>query len=893
MVIRYFLWLLLGLSSASATLSLHPSCDEEALFLRRIAQFYEEKEFDLVQKEIKHYLEQYSESPFWYELSGVLGDLLVNEKKYQEAIEAYKVVKDPVLKSQLACNYLLALFHNGNNEELLTYGKSVLNDNLIQNEDEKEKIYFFMGASLYDLATNEINIAKKNGFALEAKEYLEKVQKKEYLLSAKERIAHIFSLLKDDKSACTLYEELSHSYPDQKERFLFQEGLMQSSFDKKSALETFAQVCLLEGELAKEAAFNRLILLYDQEQYSDLLLVKDQMISLLEEKHLPFFTYFLGKSYFELEDYTRAAETLKTYILFQEGKGQEEKSALLLYLSAAEKLENVSLYSEGFSLFQKQFPDDPQLVKAQMVRALLFKKQHDLSSALGDFQSLEKKLISEDKDLFLYEYGRLLFDMEKWDQSYALFTSLILEFPKSSYSALSSEYLIHLSLKRKKEATKEDETFRKEQLIKDLQMVLNQNNEIPLSEEKRKEFTLLLCSSLYDLKQFDEAISLLLPCLENMANPEQKAKASLMLAYLYQEKKGDAELFCKYAEDALNLSASLEKTADVHLALFNAYLSSLESAQNTKKASDHLFRAFEIAPTLVSQENRLWLVQVLYNQITTNENNSEVQLKRALVLYPTLLSDTSGKKDFNFLETHILQFADLLTQANEIEKKIQFLESLSAQYDTCPDLHFTFQPKCYFELAKAYEQIENRDLAKKYYEKVFLSHERSSCKAEAMLHHSRIVLAEIKEEDFHASNLQIQAVLGRLKSVALQKSALTEPIHLQAALEAIDLQCACEKDNSAEKHLFLLNKLTESFTTQDDILSKQYHEALENHSDKKLCFETYMSLVEAEKAYWTAKLEKKEDMALEGFNKLKENSEKLSSYLIDRINKKIEMSQTR
>ena len=181
-------------------------------------------------------------------------------------------------------------------------------------------------------------------------------------------------------------------------------------------------------------------------------------------------------------------------------------------------------------------------------------------------------------------------------------------------------------------------------------------------------------------------------------------------------------------------------------------------------------------------------------------------------------------------------------------------------------------------------------MAKANYEKVFRLPKRSLLKAEAMLQHARLMLSQISKEDFVPTNPDIRAALGRLKSVALQKNVLTEPVHLQAALEAIDLQCACEREMTPEKHVFLLDKLYENFTTTEDLLSKEYHEALEQDREKRKMFEVYLSLVEAEKFFWQGQMEKEtSERVKENFQSITDKHDEISSYVLERIDQKIQM----
>jgi hypothetical protein len=58
-----------------------------------------------------------------------------------------------------------------------------------------------------------------------------------------------------------------------------------------------------------------------------------------------------------------------------------------------------------------------------------------------------------------------------------------------------------------------------------------------------------------------------------------------------------------------------------------------------------------------------------------------------------------------------------------------------------------------------------------------------------------------------------------LKTLVLQKTLANEPIHLEAALEYIDLQMQIEKSDQIEKKLALLIKTREEFLTYKELAS--------------------------------------------------------------------------
>src|SRR5688572_20579435 len=84
---------------------------EESLFLRRIVDFWEEGEYTIAKHQMGEFLETFSESSYANTLRMTLGDLFLREKNFQEAINCYSQISDPVLANQLFIRRMQCLYH--------------------------------------------------------------------------------------------------------------------------------------------------------------------------------------------------------------------------------------------------------------------------------------------------------------------------------------------------------------------------------------------------------------------------------------------------------------------------------------------------------------------------------------------------------------------------------------------------------------------------------------------------------------------------------------------------------------------------------------------------------------------------------------------------------------
>lgn len=75
--------------------------EDESLFLNRIADFWEEGEYQIAKNQIHEFLALYPNSPFADSLSSALGDLFLREKNYPSALEYYAKVTDPQVAARI------------------------------------------------------------------------------------------------------------------------------------------------------------------------------------------------------------------------------------------------------------------------------------------------------------------------------------------------------------------------------------------------------------------------------------------------------------------------------------------------------------------------------------------------------------------------------------------------------------------------------------------------------------------------------------------------------------------------------------------------------------------------------------------------------------------------
>ncbi len=305
-----------------------------------------------------------------------------------------------------------------------------------------------------------------------------------------------------------------------------------------------------------------------------------------------------------------------------------------------------------------------------------------------------------------------------------------------------------------------------------------------------------LATSSYQMKNFDEVIDV----LAGIDEPN----AYLLLALSYRDGKKDLDFFCKNAEIALEKKADWVGEAEIHIALFNAYL----DLSHLEKGADHLFSAFSMKMD-ISRDNLLWLGDWYF---------SKEEKERATQIFSFLI-------DAQFDETACYKLALLTNEP-------LFLEKLLDAYTSDPDGVWEWEHETRYLMAKSCIARGEREKALQELNALAVGPILEKCQASARLERVKLLKGEA----------DVTFLAAELKNLVLQKRVEFEPIHLEAAMEYINLLAP----NKDEKRLTLLEKMKSDFESGDDVISKEYAAALLMDPEKKLCFDSYMLDFDAE-----------------------------------------------
>ncbi len=765
--------------------------DDEALFLRRIADFWQEGEYQIAKTQMEEFIVEYPESPFSDALCAALGDLFLREKNYSNALNYYSQVQTPEFLQRVFLNRMQCLY------EMQWYATLADECETYLQTEQNLYVNYFLAIALYQQC---INTSKETDqiskLAERAKPHFETLYKSEFSNEIAQGYAHLCCILKDYVKATEIYLQLAQKDPAVEEEMLFQVALIQSEYDKNLALETFQKIAKLGQKRAKEAAYNRMVIAFELGRYEEV--AKGDILNQIPQDRTGSARLFMGRSLLQMREYEGAVKELKTYI--QDAPISETLyAALLSLLDASYQCADLSSLDLAIEKLQNSYPNNPELPKAYFSRAQILKKTERFSEAKEQLENLLTQFPSfPQKAQVAFELTHLDYKNKNWVSCYEKGLKFLNEFAQHELSPFVWRYFVSSSAEI---AALNGE--HRQQLLSDLELFLK----LPLSDPERNEWHLLLAKTHYELRQYEQAMG----SLEKLDTPNAK----LLLALCYRDGYKEIGHFCELAEEALAKGANLVDPGQIHASLYNAYL----EISQIEKGAAHLYEAF-MGKAEIKIENLLWLANFYFEQLLENEGNFILAARTASLLDKCRTS----AKDI-YLEPILCKQAKVYSILGRIDDAIALLESLT---DPSNDAQLL--------LAQSYAKKGLIDSASTLFDAIALScgTGRSPVGATAMLEGSKLKLTQ--------DNPNRVEIATQLKNLVLQKNFEAEPLYLEAALEYISLVA---KEDSAKK-VTLLQKTKADFEETKDLLSKDYHAMRKQSPKKDRIYQGYMKLIDAE-----------------------------------------------
>lgn len=907
-----------------------PQTDEEAFLIRRIAEFWKDGDFSIVKTQIVDFLDKYPDSSLRDYFHGILGDIYLQENNYEKALSTYQSIKDEKVAQKTLLNKLQCYYELDQYRQLANDGRPYLSSKVKEVQERKEELYFLMGEALFRQALETDKKDEKISLAREARGHYESLPKRQYSEIAEFALAEIYAMTGEYEKGAAAYRGLVEKHPNMEEDLLFQVGSLEAKYNKLGAAETFRKVKELEGERSHEATYNLLALLFQNEEYEEVIETHAVLSSNVPEEYLPTFNFIIGKSYFSLGQFQNAISPLKRYIESTFIPSDQLKNALLIQMTCAHQTCDERLFNDTFQKLDTLFPEDREIPKALFMHAMILKEEGAISKADEKLKMIKNNYTDFDnQESFLFEYGLLAHQNERWQESYESFKTYVADYSNSSRIDLAWKLFLSSSLNLYKHRNEESE-YSKQAFFDDLQAVLDHSEY--LNEKEMKDYSLLYSKTAYELDCYSEALHCLQDHIFIKLDAEEDTKnlaeAHFIAGLCHAETGADHSAFCMHLEQAMTLNPELYDVPSTHLQLYNAYISLAGYGEGKEPPSDgaqqkefvghaaeHLEEAISKGKLPIKEENRLWLANHYYQLVkdhyvdssnahsdphpeVTNATDRACTHFRKLLLKDGKLVQISSEN--LHLENEVIKLAKLLSYQREVQQKLGLLKELLQQQSEQVELNWFSQKEALFELATAYDALGEKEKAFETYTFIHASatHFPTVIANQSTLEAARLYFELLEEGMRNEANEEMLSILNDLKELQIRKNAGSEPVHLEAALEYAKIRSLLsEKAEQDQRYLFFLGRIKDDFTSQEDIVTQDYLVSLNRDQEKKQVFDAYMKFIDAERMRLEAKnlykqerlgeMEELQENALTLYGELK-NAPKIPRDLYDRIGVSIE-----
>lgn len=531
-------------------------------------------------------------------------------------------------------------------------------------------------------------------------------------------------------------------------------------------------------------------------------------------------------------------------------------------------------------------------------RGDLYIKLDNIPKAKSDFEYILNNYPDyKNRETLLYNFSSILYKEKLWQESRDQFLAFLTDYSDSNLAPVVWRFFINAS----NEAALLDPEKRADQLISDLEIFLEQNE--LLTDKEYMDYTYQLAKCYYEINDFPSAIYILDELKEQELSEDRLSEVYHLLANSFRLGPKDLRLFCTFAQKALQINPQRENRASIYLALYNSYLKRYNDDGGNallQEAASSLYEACNIGCN-IKEKNLRWLINFHFNQVNDylesdwkNTYDQDPQIRESLDKTENLLQNLLTRSTNPLLfESETLKLASVYRIQKKYKAAINVLEKLNTKYKQNPDIDWALEKRNNLELANIYYEAKSLKKALAIYEDILKDNPllQFNIPAEAALQSARIIYEKINKNFLKPNHPKLMIVLTRLKNLTVQKHFANEPIHLEAALEYIDIQCEVQSDQKDETRLKLLNMALDNFLLEEDVLSKEYHHLRAEMPEKKEIFENYISLFEIDKLLTETSIHiqnKQKDQAKAAFEKaLNKYNNTLQSVVNKYVHKKL------
>jgi len=788
----FFSFLLLNLTQVSWGYPPLPraNSEEEALFVRRILEFWRDKEYGLVEAQLLPFLEAHPQSPYVNHFWAMLGDIALHEKAYTTALRYYDKIHQDAFTEEIQLKKWQALY--GLNAYTQLYQQ--LSTLAMHAELKEEARFFYAEACLRQALTlqNRPDCQQEAQHLLEeALPWYESLCNSQFSSHARIGMAEIYRLLNLHDRAANIYLELATH--EENEEILFHAASLLMQSDKQQACNIFKKIAYGTSNRTSDAAYQWLLLLAEGKHWETIANERTLLISCIEASRLPVCYFYLGLVNFEHKHYAQAMSDLQKCIRHSLPP-QHEKTALYTLLMSAKELKKWEVCEDCFDELETRFPENR--LQTLWLLASSYQQGKEHNRALKLYEHLIKEFPeSEFAEKATLEKIRSLAFQKKYSEGHAAAYAFLEKYSRSPKHAEVLRLAIDMSLKQMEEG--EEVCAR---LASDIERGIAAK---VFSQEEQHAKELLLAKTYLKLGRINAAIQLL-----DLLQPSDP----FLLMQCYLQEGTSPEKVILYGEEALKQHPE-EKALCIHL--FNAYLElskEWDEKECARLAAEHLNAAIDYVP--ISLENRLWLAHYF----------AKDHPSKAIPLLNILVEEEAQLKRF---DREALLLASLYMDQKKIVEAEAILEKV-AQFQQ------KTEEEAKLKLAEIYVVQGKNEKA------ITLFQTLENAAQLTVAYAARLQLARLE------FGLDPEKSLKKMLELASRKVLASEPVHLEAALDYAELRASSYPIHEQPmRYLELLLQMKALFTQQEDIWSKDYHAGREIYPEKDLLYQAYMRFIDA------------------------------------------------
>lgn len=844
--------------------------EAEALAVRRIVALWKENESQMVRAQIQSFLKEYPKTAFADKLYLMLGDIEAHEGNAKEALSAYEKVRSEELRQQCSGKLMQVMFKLKRWDKALELARP-----FTKQESELQVPALLISAkALYEKAQG-LEGDRRKLLCREAKDYCDELLTLSDEPQGAALLAQIYQELGEAEKGIQVYEDLARKYPEKREAFLFQSAALQLKHNQGAALHTLRKVQQINGPLRGQAAFHEVALLVKMGRYSELVQRSTELAQQVPDEKIPVLQFYLGRAYFELKNYSKAAKELSAFFGKSDAYPDQRQVALLMLLQSAQNQGNSTQAQRWYEVLEREAADQSQLPTGLLLLAQTYTKRSQYPEALG---TVEKLLTSYPKDkaceAALQLKVSLLYKQGRNRESREAAVAFIERYPSSKQlkSLYQSLAVISLSLLQQ-----DDSKETQKLVVDDLKRCMASPGTFTSKEES--QYQLKLARVLNDMGRKRESQRVLEDFIEEKKTSPLLYQAHYMLAVANYQNENDYSGFAFHAEHVLRLNPKLPQRLCLKRNLFTAYMylanKSKESGADTQTvehyedmAAQHLFDLTAEDPGSIEEGQLLWLANFYYDKVAANRdpylleplNDEEHEdfAEQAVTIFRKVLKLGSSQRylpEGEELLTHernVLRLTTLLGWQASIKQQITLLEQLHKAQNEADTLKWRYAPQTEFSLAYAYEQMGQWDNAR---EKFQALHNKRvlrdpQLRSATQLHLARTRYQTLAKSHKIANDTEVKEILKLLEELEIRRQIAHEPIHLEAAIDRAEIFASlCDPDDRERQLLEGLSKVKAAFTARDDLWSKDYHASREQSPKQDHIYQAYIMLIDARISY--------------------------------------------